>query len=69
MVYRRDYSRQWPLNPFAPAKQAILCTELKKSGVLATHLQITMRKVLYTSGRLLLRFNVIFDKCHLNAGF
>lgn len=32
MVYRRDYSRQWPLNPFAPAKQAILCTELKKVG-------------------------------------
>ena len=69
MVYRRHYSGQRPPNVFAPAIQAIFCPELKKSGVLATDLQITMRKVLYTSGRLLLRFNVIFDKCHLNTGF
>ena len=40
-----------------------------RSGVLATDLQITWRKLLYTFERLLLRFNVTFDECGLNIGF
>jgi len=69
MIYRRHYSGDRPGNVLVPVKQARLSLQKEKSGDLATELQITMRKVLYTSGRLLLRFNVIFDKCHLNTGF
>jgi hypothetical protein len=56
-------------NVFMTSKTPDLLRKLRKSGILATVLQITIRKVLYTFGRLLLRFNVTIDKCHLNSGF